>query len=485
MSPSKRLVVFCDGTWIGRETAVPQAPDSNIRQLADLVGTVSTHAPTATERNRATQVLEIATHSADVVAGYHEGVGLNQTFLEYLWNGGTASSIADECKSVYKFIVDNYTTDHEIWMFGLSRGSFTIRCVAGMISNCGIINRDQVLTLPNPSNRPDDDRILDLCTEVYRTYRSDLPVDRPDSPRCRALRARPFIWQVAQPIRFMGLIDTVGGLGIPFLNAGIGFDWPEYQFHDQTCSSVVKTVYHAPALHDRIWIFKPCLIFPGKGNTEIKQMWFPGTHYDLGRQTFRFLRQRPWNTVERWLGTLPNLLSNTVYPNQVLSDCVMRWLLQGVQAQNETLIYPNLGQQITRLGQQMAAPNSSSLGSGDVYDDLITKAIPGGVVTAPLRRLLSIPFKFLNSIVPRLGDDIYDLTGVNLLIDTILAKRDRRIPKATPQEDVYQYTNNERVVNAAGAQVTFTVEATAAMTEARYPSRTYETFLERVLVFGW
>lgn len=37
------------------------------------------------------------------------------------------------------FIVDHYTPGSRIWLFGLSRGAYTVRAVAGMINNCGII----------------------------------------------------------------------------------------------------------------------------------------------------------------------------------------------------------------------------------------------------------------------------------------------------------------------------------------------------------
>lgn len=55
----------------------------------------------------------------------------------------------------------------------------------------------------------------------------------------------------------MGLFDTVDSLGIPRLNTGVGFDWPE--FYDQKISSEVEKVYHAISLHDRLWMFEPCL----------------------------------------------------------------------------------------------------------------------------------------------------------------------------------------------------------------------------------
>jgi uncharacterized protein (DUF2235 family) len=72
-----------------------------------------------------------AKNTLSIVAGYQEGVGLNRNFLDYVWDNATASFIEAECISVYRFIVEYYTADHEIWFFGFSGGSFTVRCLAG------------------------------------------------------------------------------------------------------------------------------------------------------------------------------------------------------------------------------------------------------------------------------------------------------------------------------------------------------------------
>ncbi len=40
--------------------------------------------------------------------------------------------------SAYSFLVHNYTEGDELFFFGFSRGSFTCRSLAGMISQCGI-----------------------------------------------------------------------------------------------------------------------------------------------------------------------------------------------------------------------------------------------------------------------------------------------------------------------------------------------------------
>src|SRR5690242_5904041 len=127
--PPKRLVIFCDGTWVGRETTVAGAPPSNIRQLANMVGEVQYASDPMQEpakihpirvhshlhSNRANGSAPNGHHFASageetIIAGYQEGVGLNRNFVDYIWDGATASAIGDECIAVYRFIVENYTS---------------------------------------------------------------------------------------------------------------------------------------------------------------------------------------------------------------------------------------------------------------------------------------------------------------------------------------------------------------------------------------
>jgi len=489
--PDRRLAVFCDGTWVGRETEVEDAPPSNIRQLANMVG----HVQYSTDDKTAAKVHHIQPHRSrtqntnpDIIAGYQEGVGLNKTFLQYIWDGATASTIGDECIAVYKFIVENFTNDHEVWLFGFSRGAFTVRCVAGMINNCGIIKR-----LPEYT----DAEVHRLCYEVFRTYRSNLPVDAPKSEECQRWKGlSDRVWQVKRPIRFMGIIDTVGALGIPRLNAGIGFDWSPFEFFDQTVSSVVQHVYHAPCIHDRLWIFQPCLVYPneeevdGKEKALVHQRWFPGTHYDVGRMTFRFIRQSPTNWIEGALGWLPDLLSRTIYPNEVLSDTVLRWLVQGVQredAGSRNQLIPNAKEHIERLDEdiRLAAPAfaQAQTGSGDIYGDVLAYA-PGGRVFSAIQRSSRSVTGLLNNVFPRLGDKAQGVLGFKTLLSILTATADRRIPGT--QADIYPYMEKE--IAMSGKE--YSVEQLARLNEdnergtLRYPSQTVEAFLLWKRVFG-
>jgi len=440
-------------------------------------------------------------NSGNITAGYQEGVGLNKNFLQYIWDGATASSISEECISVYKYIVENFTSEHEIWLFGFSRGAFTVRCVAGMINNCGIIKRRPEYT---------DEELYRLCFEVFRTYRSALPSDDPSSDECQRWKGLDEkVWQVKRPIRFMGVIDTVGALGIPRLNAGIGFDWSPFEFFDQSMSAVVQNVWHAPCLHDRLWTFQPCLVLPDAADeaeddrTVVRQTWFPGTHYDVGRMTFRFVRQNPVNWIEEVLGWLPDLLSRTIYPNQVLSDAVLRWLVQGVQEvdqDSKTPIMPAAKHDIQRLSEGLAKvapttdaengipPESHYTGSGDVYGDVLAYA-PGGVVFSAVKKTSQSITSVLNNFLPPLniGDNIQSLLGIKTLISIITATNDRRIPGT--EAEIYPYMQEERVVVDGVETVLPSIEKLGRMNEltrgrVRYPSKTVEAFRLWKGVFG-
>ncbi|KAH5502406.1 hypothetical protein HBI29_146180 [Parastagonospora nodorum] len=485
--PSKRLAIFCDGTWVGRETNVPGAPASNIRQLANMVGEVQYNGSNIEES--AVHPLRVHSHvqsgssSDSVIAGYQEGVGLNRTFLDYIWDGATASAIGDECIAVYKFIVENYTDEHEIWLFGFSRGAFTVRCVAGMINNCGIIKRLPEFT---------DDEVHRLCYDVFRTYRSALPNDGPHSDSSLKLKGDAnHIWQVSRPIRFMGLIDTVGALGIPRLNAGIGFDWAPFEFFDQNMSSVVQEVYHAPCLHDRLWMFQPCLVYPGSGKdkTRVHQKWFPGTHYDVGRMTFRFVRQSPANWIEKVVGALPDLLSRTIFPNEVLSDCVLRFLLEGIRdvdSSSSNPLIPDIHDVISHLDKLITHPVPNSTGSGDIYGDVLNYA-PGGILLGSLQRVGKAFTSTLNTVLPQLGSNIQDLLGIKAIIGILTATSDRRIPGG--EEDVFAYAE-EQVLFVEGVQESVIVAEKADMRgvnewgKVRYESKTFENWVLWKRVFG-
>ncbi|CZR56384.1 uncharacterized protein PAC_06272 [Phialocephala subalpina] len=419
----KPLILLCDGTWCGREASTK----TNIYELAEMIGISMTDANDEDEHFFPPP--GYSDHSDNgKKARYIHGVGLGSTFLDYIFNGITAQDIAEQCISAYRYIVNNYAEgENEIWMFGLSRGAYTVRCVGGMINNCGIVKRGGL-----------DDGELDLlCREVYRIYRSPYEIDTPHSEQSESFRKHAS-WPLIgdddytgrrtpnPPIRFMGLFDTVGELGMPTFSGGVGLDWPK--FYDENISSVVEHVYQAVSLHDRLYIFQPCLArrdttqarFKDEKNWNITERWFPGVHYDLGRQRFKFLRDAggaPWEQVLARLG----FVSKVIEPNHVLADLVLKWMLEAIKEHDhESFIVSDVDAEIEKLRTNIIS-ETRKIGDGDVYNRIVEYA-PFGELGLKVWRTVA-------------GTG----SRVNAIYELLFALRDRHIPENTAE--VYDYEN--------------------------------------------
>lgn len=347
-------------------------------------------------------------------------------------------------------------------MFGLSRGAYLVRSIAGMINNCGIVK--QVRNPDGSINRADTDL---LCHQVYRMYRSDNPVNAPHTSQSQLFRRNaswPLIGdeesgapQRLPPVKFLGLFDTVGSLGIPDFVGGVGLDWPE--FHDLNVSSVVELVYHAMSLHDRFYIFPPCLAKRSKHSSKpenfgITQKWFPGVHYDLGRQRFRFLRPFGGGFVERLLARV-NWVSREIEPNQVLSDLVLKWMLEAIGANDplgQVIPVERVSEEIEAASRRMVATDRQT-GNGDVYQNALAYAPFGSVILGALTTILGTRWQ---------TNQVYQL---------FFALRDRVVADLSSQ--VYDFAMTDPSITGAQGRP---IQELARIDETRYPSEAYEAW---------
>jgi len=267
------------------------------------------------------------------------------------------------------------------------------------------------------------------------------------------------------PIRFMGLFDTVGSLGMPSFTGGVGLEWPG--FYDQNVSSVVEHVYQATSLHDRMYVFEPCLA--GRDSTKkkwgrrekwnIHQKWFPGTHYDLGRQRFKFFRDGVGVSLAESLLAKIGLVSKVIEPNHVLADLVLKWMLESIKKHDaNSLVVESFDKKAIVDG---ILSNGRKIGDGDVYNHIVEYA--------PLGKLGLEVWKNL----PGVG------SHVNAIYELLFALRDRHIPE--DDADVYDYkTPDPEISGRMSIQELAGIPNTTGIKvedeKKRYPSRTYDTW---------
>ena len=238
---SKRLVVCCDGTWNFPDQQCP----TNVTKVALAIATVDSK---GTEQR----------------TFYHRGIGSNRR--ERIRGGAFGFGLSRDVCDTYRFLVQNYEPGDELFFFGFSRGAFTARSTVGLVRNAGILRQEHV----------------DRVSEAYALYRSRTKTNTPRGREATLFR-RSYSYEPR--IRFIGVWDTVGALGIPLdgfrLISLLNKRW---EFHNTELSTSVDAAYQALAIDEKRGPFKPALWKTQEGaeDQHVEQVWFSGVHSDVG-----------------------------------------------------------------------------------------------------------------------------------------------------------------------------------------------------------
>lgn len=248
------IVICCDGTW-----NTPDQLDKGVPAPTNVVRLYNAVAPTDAK-------------GALQERYYHPGVGTSGTWWEKTIGGGTGAGLDANIMSAYQKLCYCYTEDANIYLFGFSRGAYTVRSLCGFIACCGLLKIADLKPAEVWS------RIEQL---LKRGYRHKLE-SRDDWD------AQGWSFHNAAgadiPVRFIGVWDTVGALGIPDDMALLNLldDRNRYTFHDTTLHKTVKTARHALAMDERRSSFQPTLWTNVPAGHDVQQLWFPGVHSDVG-----------------------------------------------------------------------------------------------------------------------------------------------------------------------------------------------------------
>ncbi|MDQ7050973.1 MAG: DUF2235 domain-containing protein [Enterobacterales bacterium] len=203
------------------------------------------------------ETFALAKKNSKQITYYDPGVGTGG--WEYDESTGGLSAKSDSAtghglqKNVldaYQFLMECYEEGDRVYVFGFSRGAFTVRSLAGMLHKCGLL-------------RADNDNLVDYASKIYNT-KNNTEI------------AKGFKKTFARdcPVYFIGVWDTVKSL---VLNA-------KKKFHDAKLNPEVSFGYHAVSIDERRKDFPEYLwdvTNKIKGQV-IEQVWFAGVHADVG-----------------------------------------------------------------------------------------------------------------------------------------------------------------------------------------------------------
>lgn len=208
------------------------------------------------------------------IAFYDDGCGSQGWGPIPMLKQAVGWGLGHSVKDLYAHLVRSYEPGDRIYLFGFSRGAFTIRTLADFIGACGILkyeNRDDLWD--------DIRKAYELYRQRYQTRLNRRLVGHCDNAQCQVFcEERTEHWP---SIEFVGVWDTVDAVGLPveemsnFYNDYIH----RFKFPDHVLGEHVKRACQALAIDDERQPFNPVL---WEHDERIEQVWFPGVHANVG-----------------------------------------------------------------------------------------------------------------------------------------------------------------------------------------------------------
>lgn len=221
---------------------------------------------------------------------YHPGVGT--VGLQSTWGRfkqevravlglATGAGLDEDTLGAYRFLCENHEADDRVWLFGFSRGAYTVRVLAAFIHVMGLLPPDQI----------------DLAGYAFSSYKkassdSQLSDGSADSSELEEA------WNFSRiaggrtiQIEFIGVWDTVASVIVPRQDKLL-FDLQTLRFTRTNWS--VKILRQAISIDERRRMFRlnrwvdPQKYRPNPFDAssaidqDIRQVWFAGVHSDVG-----------------------------------------------------------------------------------------------------------------------------------------------------------------------------------------------------------
>lgn len=274
----KKIVIFADGTGNAFSTQ-----ESNVWRM-----------------HRALDLSQ-----PDQISYYIKGVGTSGFRPFAMLDGATGIGVPGNVRRLYRFLCWHWNPGDEIYVFGFSRGAFTIRTLVGLIKREGLVPRE---INGRPVTHAEMQRNAMAAWRSYRAATASTEIlptiwvtrkirdgllfvaqrIRGDRGGYAEIAAETWVQgRCSIPIKFLGLFDTVEAFGVPIEELRGAIDWAIWpiSFREHDLYENVEHARHALALDDERTTFHPIRFDQTKENPpnrRIKEVWFAGVHSDVG-----------------------------------------------------------------------------------------------------------------------------------------------------------------------------------------------------------
>jgi len=178
--------------------------------------------------------------------------------------------LSSDIRDVYSFLMENYQQSDRLFFFGFSRGAYTVRAVCSLLHLYGLIR---------PGNEP----------LIPYAIRMMMGIDRANHGIPGQQKQSEEYFTLAQEFRrtmsgvdckpyFVGVWDTVSSVGwianplhLPFSSDNPDIEFGRHAVSIDECRAFFRDNLWRPSPHTKL-----------HGPRDVKQVWFPGVHCDVG-----------------------------------------------------------------------------------------------------------------------------------------------------------------------------------------------------------
>jgi uncharacterized protein (DUF2235 family) len=236
---SKNIVICCDGT--GNEFG---DNNSNVVKLYQT----------------------LVQNDAKQVCYYHPGVGTegsptSRNKLEAAWSVvlgmGFGAGLLGYVGDAYRFLMDTYEEGDHIYLFGFSRGAYTVRALAGMLHMFGLLHQG-------------NEGMIRYILKIFARRTRAAKGLQPEFMVAKGFKAT---YSRSVKLEMVGVWDTV---------SSVGMIWDPLKLPYTARNPIMKHGRHAVSIDERRCFFRNNLWGAPLPGQSIKQVWFAGVHSDVG-----------------------------------------------------------------------------------------------------------------------------------------------------------------------------------------------------------
>jgi uncharacterized protein (DUF2235 family) len=226
------------------------------------------------ENTNVVRLVQSLRRTTDQLVYYDPGVGTlperglvtsaGRTISQW-WSLAFGTGLKQNVEEAYSYLMDFWEPGDRVYLFGFSRGAYTIRVLAGALFALGLLPRGSHNLVP-------------YVLRLFGSFKEGNPDDDQNNPwKLFAQFRRTFAREVAGepgsfPVHFVGAWDTV---------SSVGWVWNQATYVYTRKNQGIKHVRHAVAIDERRAFFRQNTFVQAEGQS-LKEIWFAGVHSDTG-----------------------------------------------------------------------------------------------------------------------------------------------------------------------------------------------------------